>query len=64
MKIPDLVIGGMLMFWGAFALVRYRTRRDKVVGLTYNQFMWGCVIMIVCGALVAFLQFFTDTGHF
>ena len=27
----------MLIFWGIFALIRYRTRREKIVGVTYKQ---------------------------
>jgi hypothetical protein len=64
LNVPDLVVGGMLVFSGVFALLRYRTRRDKIVGMTYKQFVWCCVLMIIFGAGASLLQFiFPDTGH-
>ncbi len=63
MNIADLAVGGMLMLSGTFALIHFRTRRDKITGLTYKQFVWCCIIMITGGVVTAFLQFFTDAGH-
>ena len=58
MKNEGFVIGGLLMFCGLFALIRYHTRREKIVGMTYKQFVWCCVIAILGGALTFIAQFF------
>ena len=52
------------MFWGVFFLIYTRKNFEKKIrGLTKKQVVWLSIIMIVGGALTAFLQFFTDTGH-
>ena len=40
MRTVGFLIGGLLMFSGVFALIRYRTRREKIVGITYKQFVF------------------------
>ena len=39
------------MFWGVFGLIYIRKQPQKFVGLTFKQFNWCCVIMIVGGAI-------------
>jgi hypothetical protein len=58
MKSGGLLIGGLLMFCGVFALIRYHTRREKIVGMTYKQFVWCCMITILGGALTVIAEFF------
>ena len=57
MRSVGFFVGGLLMFWGAFALIRYRTRREKIVGISYKQFVFCCVVMILGGALTVIGQF-------
>jgi hypothetical protein len=58
MNISDLVIGGMLIVTGSFGFWLTKTGRNEIRGLTRKQFLFGCVIMIAGGAIVAFMQFF------
>ena len=44
--------GGLFMVAGAFALLRYRTRREKIVGLSYARFAFCCWLAIVVGGLI------------
>jgi hypothetical protein len=58
MKHSGFYVGGLLIFCGAFALLRYHTRRDKITGLTYKQFVWCCVIAILGGAMTVIAELF------
>jgi uncharacterized membrane protein len=50
--------GGLFIVAGAFALIRYRTRREKIVGLTYRRFAFCCWLAVVVGALIVVSGFF------
>ncbi len=50
--------GGLWMLAGAFALIRYRGRREKIVGLSYRRFAFCCWLAIVVGALIVIAGYF------
>jgi hypothetical protein len=58
MRNSGFYVGGLLIFCGAFCFLRYRTRRDEIVGVTWKQFVWICAIAVLCGLLTAVMQFF------
>jgi hypothetical protein len=57
LNIPSLIVGGMLIVSGGFALIFTWNRRELVRGLSYKQFVWCCVIAIIGGALTALSPF-------
>jgi multisubunit Na+/H+ antiporter MnhC subunit len=47
----NIFMGSLLMFWGVFGLIYIRKQPQKVVGLTFKQFNWCCVVAIVGGGI-------------
>jgi hypothetical protein len=57
-KIPNLIVGGMLIVSGAFGYFWGRSHREAIRGLSYKQFVSCMVAMMVCGTLTGVVQFF------
>ena len=53
MKHWEFYLGALLMFSGIASLLRYRNRRDTIVGLTPKKFFWCGVGSILCGAVIS-----------
>ena len=43
--------GGLFMVAGGFGLFRYRTRPERIIGLSYRRFAFCCWLAIVVGGL-------------
>lgn len=50
--------GGLCVAAGAFALIRYRTRRESIVGLPYRRLAFCCWLFIVVGSLMIIAGYF------
>ena len=50
--------GGLCVVVGAFALFRYRTRREKIIGLSWKRFAFCCWLFIVVGGLMLIAGYF------
>jgi len=58
LNVPNLIVGGMGMLMGASLYLWARKHGHLLRGFTYRQFVWLTIIIIVGGAVTAFVQFF------